>query len=100
MGPNPSQLSASATQIYPSSRTHSNSHSHSQSQSPSSPPHSSSTHSDFQLNPLPNDDHHDHVPSGHGRRLQILNFTRLALTVLAVAAGAAVVGCETHVLSV
>jgi hypothetical protein len=100
MGRDSAHLSASATQIYPSS---SHSHSHSNSPSPPrslSPPRSSAahSHSEFQLNPVsPSSSGHS---SKQPRWIRVLNVARLALTVLIIGAAAAVVGCEAHALSV
>ncbi len=87
-----SHLSASASQIYPSA-------------SPPPPPrHSASTahsHSDtFQLNPVSPSSNEDESGHATARRIRVLNFGRLALTVLSIAVAAAVVGCEAHGLNV
>lgn len=86
---------ASATQIYPSN-------SPSGSAGSGSPPHSShtTTHSDFQLNPISANDEHEANEASAARRIRILDVARLALTLLTIAAAAAVVGCEAHTLSV
>jgi hypothetical protein len=100
MGRDSAHLSASATQIYPSS-SHSHSHSNSPSHPPSlSPPRSSAAHSrsELQLNPVsPSSSGHS---SKQPRWIRALDVARLALTVLIIGAAAAAVGCEAHALSV
>lgn len=71
----------SATQIYPSQ----------------SPPHTSSSHSSFPLDPSsPSQELETNTAAI--QRIRILDLSRLTLTVLIIATGAAVVGCEARAL--
>ncbi len=90
-------ISASATQIYPPPPTSSsNSPTHT---SPVSQTTTANT-SGYNLNTFSPTEQDSSIRKAYARRIRILDVTRLAITVLSIAAAAAVVGCEAHTLSV